>query len=83
MKLATKTHANKGGKQVNLQLPPTLNSGSELPHHPRDYHPCDEGVWPFSYHPVSEHWQTGACITMGVRFVCPNSVCAGGPTVSL
>ena len=55
VKLATKTLVNKGGKQVYLPQPPTLNGGGEIPHDPRDYHPRDEGVWPFSYYPVSEH----------------------------
>ena len=81
--LATKTLVNKGGKLVCLPQPPTLHGSGEIPHDPRDYHPRDEGVWPFSYHSVNEHWQTGACIAMGLRFVCPNGVSASGPTVSL
>ena len=57
LKLSTKTPANKTSRQETKLVVATQ---TEFPNDQRDYQPRDEGVWPFSYHPVNEHWQIGA-----------------------
>ena len=86
LKLSTKTPANKTSGQKTKLPPPGAGGGDsdcEFPHDQRDYQPRDEGVWPFSYHPVNEHWQIGACPAMSLRFIRANGVSAGGSTVHL
>ena len=53
VKLATKTVVIKASKEVNVSEPPAFDGGYKFPHDRRDYQPRDEGVWPFSYHPVN------------------------------
>ena len=86
LKLSTKTPASKTSGQKNKLPPPAPGGGDsdcEFSRDQRDYQPRDEGVWPFSYHPVNEHWQIGACAAMSLRFIRANGVSAGGSTVHL
>ena len=83
VKLATKTLVKKQQNESQPPAPDGEDSDSEFPRDPRDYQPREQRVWPFSYHPVNEHWQIGACAVMGLRYVCANGVSAGGPAVPL
>ena len=79
LKLSTKTPANKTSGQQTKLPPPGAGGGDsdcEFSRDQRDYQPRDEGVWPFSYHPVNEHWQIGACAAMSLRFIRANGVSA-------
>ena len=83
VKLATKTLVKKQQNESQPSAPDGEDTDSEFPRDPRDYQPREQRVWPFSYHPVNEHWQIGACAAMGLRYVCANGVSAGGPAVPL